>query len=40
MKSKSLTLRNFVGTAGLASAAYILAGAAPDMRQYIRTLMM
>ena len=36
MKSTLVAVRNIVGTAGLVFAVYILAGAVPDLRRYIR----
>jgi len=36
VRSTLVTVRNIVGTAGLVFAAYVLAGAVPDLRRYIR----
>jgi hypothetical protein len=40
VKSTFVTLRNVVGTAGLVFAAYVLAGAMPDLRRYLRIVRM
>lgn len=36
VKSTLVAVRNIVGTAGLVFAAYVIAGAMPDLRRYIR----
>jgi hypothetical protein len=36
VKSTLITMRNIVGTAGLVFAFYVLAGAVPDLRRYLR----
>lgn len=40
VKSIFATVRNIVGTAGIAFAVYVLAGAVPDMRRYLRIVRM
>lgn len=40
LKSTWVTARNIVGTAGLAFAAYVLAGALPDLRRYLKIVRM
>ena len=39
MKSTLVIVRDIVGTAGLVFAAYIIAGAVPDLRRYIKISM-
>jgi ectoine hydroxylase-related dioxygenase (phytanoyl-CoA dioxygenase family) len=36
VKSTLVVVRNIVGAAGLVFAAYVIAGAMPDLRRYIR----
>jgi hypothetical protein len=36
VKSTFIAMRNIVGTAGILFAAYVLAGAMPDLRRYVK----
>jgi hypothetical protein len=40
VKFTLVAVRNILGTAGLIFAAYIIVGAVPDLRRYIRISMM
>jgi hypothetical protein len=40
VRSTFLTMRNILGTAGLVFAAYVLAGAVPDLRRYLKIVRM
>jgi hypothetical protein len=36
VKSTFIAMRNIVGAAGILFAAYVLAGAMPDLRRYVK----
>jgi len=40
VKSTLVAMRNVIGTAGLVLAAYVLAGALPDLKRYLRIVRM
>lgn len=40
VKSTLVAMRNIVGTAGLVFAAYVIAGAVPDLRRYLKIVRM
>lgn len=40
VKSTFVTMRNLIGTAGLMFAAYVIAGAVPDLKRYLRIVRM
>jgi hypothetical protein len=40
VKATLVAMRNIVGTAGLIFAAYVIAGAMPDLRRYLKIVRM
>jgi hypothetical protein len=40
VKATLVAMRNIVGTAGLVFAAYVVAGAMPDLRRYLKIVRM